>query len=428
VLRRLLRAGPVSHSGLTYVSSLLTLAVNLVTGVLLARILGTTGRGELAAILVLPLMLAWAFSPGCAEAVSYHQARHPEDGARLIGTWLALLVPFIALAVLVGQLLLPVIFSAQTEAATNLAQIYLLTVILALISTLVYGVLLGDQDFAFYSIMRFAQPGLIAVLYLSMWQLDLLTVKSALAATAFASVAGLIVAGRRAVKRHGLGRPSFHLGLSTLWYGVRAHGTNLGGILNERLDLLIIPAFLAAPSVGLYSVATNVSSIVVSLAGALALMVLPAAARQREHSGTVIRSLHVTLAVGCAVALALGVVAKVGVRLIYGQDFAESVTPLEILLPGSVLYAGASVLWSGLYAANRPFTAALTQAGGLVVTVSGLVIFLRSGGITAAALVSTTSYSLVFVAALILYRRAAGLRWHAFVPSLRPLRPRASAG
>ena len=179
----------------------------MLTGVLIARILGTEGRGELAAIVVLPAMLAWAFSPGCAEAVSYHHARHPEDAPRLISTWLLILVPFIVLASIAGELLLPVIFSAQTAAATQLAQFYVLTVALALCWTLANGVLLGDQDFAFYNIMRFVQPAEIAILYLCLWQLDLLTVKSALIAMTCAGLAGFLISGGRVFRRHGLGRP-----------------------------------------------------------------------------------------------------------------------------------------------------------------------------------------------------------------------------
>ena len=46
------------------------------------------------------------------------------------------------------------------------------------------------------------------------------------------------------------------------------------------------------------------------------------------------------------------------------------------------------------------FTATLTQLLGVVVTVVGLIAFLPTGGITAAALVSSASYGAIFVASL----------------------------
>jgi O-antigen/teichoic acid export membrane protein len=100
---------------------------------------------------------------------------------------------------------------------------------------------------------------------------------------------------------------------------------------------------------------------------------------------------------------------------LYGSAFEPGLVPLRLLLPGSVCYACAAVLWSGLYALNRPLTAAATQALGLVVTVTGLSLFLAAGGIKVAALVSSIAYGAVFASALVLYRRAARLAWRDFI-------------
>ncbi len=99
----------------TFGSSTLTLMVNVATGVLIARALGTSGRGELTAILALPTTITWVFALGCFQAVSYHHARHPEDAGRLIASWLVLLVPLSAIAIVAGYALLPTLFAAQTR-------------------------------------------------------------------------------------------------------------------------------------------------------------------------------------------------------------------------------------------------------------------------------------------------------------------------
>ena len=384
---------------------------------LIARALGTSGRGEITAIMALPATIGWIFAMGCLQAVSYHHARHPEDGGRLITSWLVLLVPLSAIAIVAGYLLLPVLFSAQTEAAKDLAQVYLLTILSQLFAEVTFGILLGDHDFTFYNVMRFLQPTFTAVAYLALWLLDEFTVGSALLFTFLVSAALSAVVTVRVLRRHRLARPSVHLMRSTLWYGTRAHGANLGGMVNARLDLVIIPAFLTASSVGLYAVAIAATSVIPIIAGALSALVLPAAARQGARGvRTVVRSLHATLAVALALAVGLAVLAEPAVTLVYGSAFDGSVAPLRLLLPGTVLYAAASVLWSGLYAANRPFTATLAQVAGALVTVAGLLLFLGGGGVDAAALVTTVSYTVVFIVALILYRRAVSLRWVDFLP------------
>lgn len=411
------------HGAIAFASQSASLSLNMLTGILVARLLGPDGRGMLTAAMAAVPAVGMVFALSCGKAVAYHHARHPQDGGRLLATWLVLFIPLGALAILVGQLLLPTLLAAQDAETLDLARLYMVAVVVSLTSELVYGIVLGDHDFLFYNAMTVLLPCGTAVLYVVLWVTDEMSVTTALAAYVAAWIGCEIVATTRVLRRHGLARPSVPLAVSSLWYAARAHGANAGGIVNSRLDVIIMPAFLAASSVGLYAVATNVSWIVVTVAGSLAAIVLPAAARLGERgSRTVVYSLHATLLVAAILAAALALAADVAVRLVYGDPFAGGVEALRLLLPGCVLYAGASVLWSGLYAANRPFSAALSQGAGIVFTVVGLLLFLESGGIVAASLVSTTAYAVIFVTALFLYRSAAGLAWSAFIPSVAELR------
>jgi O-antigen/teichoic acid export membrane protein len=411
------RSRRASGSGaLTIAASAGALAMTLGTGVLLARVLDPAGRGEVAAILTAPQMIGWVFLLGSTQTISYFRAREPESAGALLGTWLVLTIPLSAAAVVLGELLLPSIMAAQTDAALALAQLFMLTAGLVLLTESVLGFVLGAEHFLLFNALKVLVPALVAASYVGAWLAGELTV--AWAVWSFAAVNLLVVAGVVAflVRRHGLARPRLDLARRTLWYGAKAHSTNVSFLLNARLDLLILPAFVPAATVGLYSVATNVSWIVFALAGSVAAIVLPVAARQGATLGpaTVARSVRATLFVALGLAAGLALVAGPLVHLVFGASFDASVGALRILLPGSVLYAVALVLVSGLYAANRPFTAACVQGTGLVVTVAGLLLFLRPGGIEAAAWVSTAAYATVFAGALLAYRRASGLPWRAF--------------
>lgn len=394
----------------------LVLAANLATGIIVARALGPAGRGELSAILILTQMAAWLFSLGSTEGVLFRLSRHPEDGGRLLGSWLALSIPLSILAIVASEMALPALFGAQTEAAIDLAQIYLATILLLMIQGVVNAVLLGDQDFYFYNFVRLAGPALIGISYAGLWWTDNLSVESALVVNVSAIGVAVAMATVRSLRHHGISRPDIPLLRDTLWYGIRAHGGSIGSLVNARLDLLIIPAFLSAASVGLYSVAANVTSIIATLTGTVALLVLPVAARRREDSArTVIRTLHATLAIGLMIAIPLELLANFALTLVYGADFDAAATSLRLLLPGRVMDAAAVVLWSGLLAAGRPFLSTLAAGPGALLTVVGLILFLESGGITAAAIVTTSAYSLVFAISIVLYRRVAGLRWRDFI-------------
>jgi O-antigen/teichoic acid export membrane protein len=395
----------------------MALVVNLITGVLVARLLGTAGRGEIAAILTVTQMLGWLFSLGAAQAAAFHIARHPRDGGRLISTWLILLVPVALIAgVGFGELLLPILFDAQSDEALRYAQLYIFSIVAYVILDFMYGVLSGDHDFIALNVLKFAIPGSIAVFYIGLWQLGEFTVETALISNVVATVAVTIATTMRAIRRCGLHAPSLPLGRSTVSYALRAHLGNIGGFMTARLDLMIIPAFLTASAVGLYSVATNVAAIIPTITGTFALMVLPAAARAGKTSvRTVIRSLHLTLGISVAVALVIGLLANVLVTLVYGSDFSDSATALRILLPGVVIDAATAVMVSGLLADGFPARAAAAAMAGMLVTVVGLTLVLPNGGIEGAALVSTLSYTTAFVATVSIYKWSLKLAWRDFI-------------
>jgi O-antigen/teichoic acid export membrane protein len=392
------------------------LVMNLVTGIVIARALGPTGRGEIAAILLLAQLGVWIFSGGATEAITFRLARNPSEGARLLGTWLAFGIPLSLLAIAAAEFALPILFSAQTQDTIDLGRIYVAIVLVMMLQAVQYGMLLGSHDFFFYNLVRFVQPALIAAVYIGLWIAGELTVELALAVNAAATCAAFVIAAVRLVRRQGIAPPSASLLRGTLSYALRAHVGSLAGLVNARLDLLIVPAFLGAASVGLYSVATNVTSIIITLTATIATIVMPVAARRNSQSPrTVVRTLQVVLLIGVAIAVPLAALANVALNVVYGADFEGAATALRILLPGVVLDAAAMVLWSGLLAANRPFLSSIAAAPAALLTVVGLILFIESGGIEAAAIVSTCAYTVVFVISVFLYKHVAGLRWRHFL-------------
>ena len=416
-VRRLLGRGLVRAGLITYVFAGLTLVANLVSGIVSARALGPDGRGITVALSAVAQLAGFLFAMGVAQSLSYFIARRPQDGPRLFTTWLLMLLPLTAIAIVVAELLLTTIFAVDGEQAIDAGRWFLFTIVVVVGLELNFGLLLGAHDFLFYNALRLAQPALAAASFVVLWWLDALTVVSSLIAATAGTALVLAVGMVRAVRKVGVGAPDLRLGLHTLWYGVRGQGVTLAANVNARLDLVMLPAFVAAAGVGLYSVATNVSLSVYQFASTFAALVLPAAARDPGRGPLkVIGALYVTLAIAGVLALALALVARPLLGAVYGDDFRDAAEPLRLILPGAVLFAASSIVGAGLYAAGRPFTATLAQLAGMVVTVAGLAIFLRSGGITAAAIVSSASYATVFVATLVAYKRVTGLPWRALLP------------
>ena len=415
--RRLAAHGLLRAGLITYVFSSLTLVSNLVTGVVMARALGPSGRGVTFALVTVSQLAGFLFAAGVAQSLAYHLARRPADGPSLLTTWIVMLVPLAAIAIGVTELLLPVIFANDDE-AVEIGRWFMFAIVLVVGLELNYGALLGAHEFVVYNALRLMQPTLTAVGFVVLWGLDELTVQSALITASAASALAITIGLSRALRRIGLGRFDLRLGRTGLWYGVRGQGSTVANQVTARLDVAMLPAFVSSASVGLYSVATSVSLIVYQLANTFAGLVMPSAARdERRGTAKVLLSFWAAMAVAIVMALVIGLLARPLIGLIYGDDFEDAATSLLLLLPGGVLFAGASILNAGIYAAGRPFTATCTQILGMLVTVVGLVSFLSSGGVTAAAIVSSASYATIFVASLLAFRHVSGLPWRGLVPT-----------
>ena len=289
--RGFVRAGVV-----TYLYSGLTLLVNLVNGIVTARALGPQGRGVAVALVTVTQLAGYLFAMGVAQSLSLFIARRPEDGPSLLTTWFAMLVPLTAVAIGITELLLPTIFATDGEQAITIGRWFLFTIVLVIGLELNYGLLLGAHDFVIYNVLRFALPAMTAVSSVTLWALDELTVESALIAATVCAGLALAVGMGRAVARLGVGPLAPRLGLTTLWYGIRGQGATVATHVSTRLDIAILPAFVAPASIGLYSVATNVSLIVHQLSNTFAGLVIPAAARDPDRGPVkVLGSLDATL-------------------------------------------------------------------------------------------------------------------------------------
>jgi len=403
----------------TMVFQVLGLGGNFVTGVIIARGLGSTGRGQYAAISIVPAVSLWIFSMGVTQATAYYFARRPQEGARIIGSWLALMVPLVGTGLLITELLLPQIVATQTAHVLLIARIAMIGLVIGFLYSLFSGVLGGDQDFFFLNVAQFLRVSGLAALSAVLLAVGWFTVTTAIFSTVGVDVCVTTACMVRAIRRHGIGAPDRRLVRDSLWYGFRAHGQSVGGFVTGRLDVFLMPSVLAASSIGLYSVATNVSGIVGTVSGTLAALVLPIVAARGGRRGVriVVASMHATLLVGGLLGVMFVLLASPAVNLVYGAGFHGSVLALQLLVPGNVALSAAAVLASGLAAANRPGRASLIQLPGAILTIFGLALFLKAGGIVAAAIVSTVSYVAVFVTALLLYRNAAGLTWGDLLPT-----------
>ncbi|MFY9263992.1 MAG: oligosaccharide flippase family protein [Solirubrobacterales bacterium] len=406
------RGDLAKSSAQTVSATAVMLVLNLITGVMVARLLGSSGRGQIAAIVTLGQTLGWAATLGCFQSVVFHVSRNPEDAAPSIGAWMALSLPLGIVGIVAGQLLVEPLFAAQSDETVELARLWLLMIPLMPLSEALSGALVADRDFAAMNFYKMLQSALPVGVYLGLWLGGVFTVEAVLLTHIGVIAVYLVLLLVRVLRRHGVARPRLALTRREVWFGARAQASNIGTQLSLRLDLMIMPAFLAASQVGLYAVAVSIASMVLALAGSLVMISLPVASRDGgDNDRRVAQVLHATFLVGSVLATGIVLLAPYLLELIYSREFRDATTALRWLAPGAVLLALGNIVNSGLYGQDRPATAGLTQVPGVLLTVFGLLLFLRGGGIAAAALISTLTYATSFLIAIVVYQRRAALSW-----------------
>ncbi len=126
------------------------------SGVLLARELGPGGRGELAAALLWPGLLAMIGSFGVFQATTYYAASATAMVRSLITTAVALAIAEAAVMVAVGAAVIPIALGHYGDPTLRAAYIYLAYIPINLVALFLMAVLNGLQRFGWFQALRVA--------------------------------------------------------------------------------------------------------------------------------------------------------------------------------------------------------------------------------------------------------------------------------
>ena len=386
--------GPLSLSlGVSFVIQ----ALNAGTGVLLARALGAEGRGELAAAIIWPSMLAGLGSLGLADAATFHAARQTAATAVVAGSAVALAVIQSLVLVAVGVLVVPLALSGYGEEAARASFLYLFFIPLNLLTLALLGILNGLQRFRAFNALRLLVIACSAAGIAGLWVGDHLTV---LAATVvYLAANGLVLAGAAlAVARSLDGRPSVDSTVARgLWlYGLKSHTSSVPLIMNERLDQLLISVVLAPVQLGLYVVAVTLTSITSLIGSSVAMVSLPTIARLEDGPARrelARRHISLTLIGSIVVTVPLVIAARPLIEILFGPAFSDAATAAQVLLAAAAVLATNRVLAAILKAVDRPLESGKAEVIGLLVTLAALAALLPRLGIVGAGIASLLAYA-----------------------------------
>ncbi|HLA41740.1 MAG TPA: polysaccharide biosynthesis C-terminal domain-containing protein [Candidatus Glassbacteria bacterium] len=392
-----------------------TLAVQIPTSILIARLLGVEGKGVYTLLTVVPWLIAFVMLGGLDTA-----------GTWLLSGWRATLRQIIALDVGIllvssplGIMLYLWIAAPQALAGVPAPLVHAsaLLIPLVLCRFLLFAILLGRERVVPFNLLYLVTSLLVLVL---------LTV-----------IVGFLGAGTGGAIWAFIGAQALVLPLAAWWipwrgsrpqrtateplsgarflgkslaYGLKGHLAGLLVTFNQRFDIFLLGALAGAREVGLYAVAVAVAETVWHVPISIQLNLFPrvSAIGAGEGALKMPRACRMTLLLTLILAVAIAVAGRPAISLLFGRDFLPAYMSLLALLPGVVAVSLAGVFESYFAGVDKrqyqSVSVGIAFTAGLLLC---LLLIPRYGAL-GAAVASSVSYALQMVISLSLYARLAG--------------------
>jgi len=393
------------YSILNFFALISVTGVGFVISILVGRILGPTGEGQLKLLIYTAMILAQFGTLGLLNANVFFFGRNPENLPAIAGN---LIVHAVVMSCILAGIyfLLPAGIFANISSEMRFSAVFLVP--LMLVYNLVISLYQAKKLFVEFNIFFAVRPLCCLIFILALVAAGKFTVMN----TIFVFIASFVLVDllqiglSRRLGASGLKFDPRLLGRSIV-FGIKGHVGTMMQYLNYRLDFFIISYILGdIRQVGLYSIATVIAEVLSSVPKAVSIVLFPSVSSLGSEEE--IRNLtEVSCRITLFLMIAAGAVFMLGsnlVPVIYSSNFAGSVKPLMILIPGIVMLGIANILGSNLTGRGYPLFATYSSGAGVVVTIALLFILVPRYGITGAAAASTCSYSVSALTYICLYR------------------------
>lgn len=376
------------------------LVAGAITGVLAARLLGPTGRGQLAAIQLWPMLLASLALLGLPEALVFCSSRRVAESGQALTTAVLLAAAASVAAAVVGFLAMPRLLASQPSGIVDTARLYLVLTLASGVGLSIHLLRARSMFLAWNLIRLLPQMAWLCILVAASvfsLQSPILLAKISIVSGLALCVPYLIVAIAVAAPPYG---PRRDLVRPLLMYGLPGVLTVLPQTFNLRLDQVALAAALPSNQLGLYVTAVGWSGAVTPALSALGSVMFPriaSLAGASDQVSTLSKGVRISVILGLTGGAGLALVTPFVLPMLFGASF-EAATPAALLLIAAAVVAGFNlVLGECLRGVGHPSTVLRSEIGGLVVTAAALWILLPPLGIIGAAVASLLSYCTTFV-------------------------------
>jgi O-antigen/teichoic acid export membrane protein len=344
---------------------------NVGTGILAARLLLPIGRGELATVILWPVILESLGQIGASWVFAREAAANPDQESNLARTAVVLGLTLGTLVMVLGYFLIPYLLPADKQNLIGLTRIFLFMIPLCYIATFLLSLDQGNMRWTRYNLLRFVMTFSYLFLILVFWAFHHKGVQAFVIAYLLSFLISALL--RLMLQGEGIihGRTNFSMCFRILRLGVPFFFASLSLVVANEVDKTLVVGLLPVDQVGLYAAAITFASAHLSLGGALGVTSFVYLANEIDQGRRSSFLAHVFrqstwlyMVAGSGVAL----LAPILITPLFGPAFHPAVRPTVILTLATSLIGLSTVLNEGLRGMGMayPGTAANLLGGGLV--------------------------------------------------------------
>ena len=399
---------------LSYATLVLNSLLASVTGIILARSLGPSGKGIFSLCITIPSMATALLSLGLNSSNVYLIAKRKYPIGLIAGNAFLYSVCVGCFAALILRFLTPLYaehFFGDISPVLLYAALPIIPLVL-LFENISY-IFIGYRNMFQHAVISVSRTLVYCLLLIVFLTLSGLMIREAL--TAY--ISGLLFSiglGTYMLFRNGylkglaIDNTAF---LDALQFGLKQHLGTIALMFTSRLDLLIIAALLDTTAVGLYSVSVMLGEVVWYVPRSLGTVLFPKiASADKETADSVTPFIcRSTIVLTLPVIVLLFVVSGKLIPWIFTPEFEPSVLTLKLLLPGILLHSIGKIIASDIVGRGYPHYNSIAASVALAVTVILDLLLIPTWGINGAAVATTIAYIVHTMLIALLFKRMSGI-------------------
>lgn len=392
----------IKNSTFSILSNVLQLVVSLGSGIILARSLGTSGKGEAYLITQIFGFIQVIFSFGFGPAIIYF-LKKKELSLKKVNFFILLHCSFLAVIFILAVIFFNNIINMLIGGDLSL-KLMVLTFIIGYINILSgllgYKILIHNNGIKYQSIAGLVSNGayiLLLVLTLLIFGLGVVGVAYSLIGSALVRLLLYVIK-----KENNL--VTFEkinlLEVNKLFkYGFYIFLTNFFLTSVFRIDTFFLNKMVSTAQLGLYSVSVNVSELLLLIPSSIGVALFPhlSGLDKKEQTDTMCLVGRVSFIIGFLGIFALAIIGYPFIWIVFGKDFLPAFVPFLFLLPG-LMAMTVNYSYSNYFSSiGQPLVGAYIFLVGLIINVVLNLVLIPKLGISGAAISSSITYAFITI-------------------------------